>query len=60
MEVSHTPVDKPTRCDVWATLETLPQCVGSLLKKYETSNAGGFEAFERELHVTRHRNCRSR
>ena len=31
MEVSHTPVDNPTRCDVWATLEALPQRVGSLL-----------------------------
>ena len=51
MEVSHTPVDKRTPRNVWTTLDALPQRVGSLLKKYETSNAGGFEAFERELHA---------
>ena len=51
MEVSHTPVDKPTPRDVWTTLEVLPQRVGSLLKKYESSNTGGFEDFERELHA---------
>ena len=28
-----------------------PQRVGTLLKKYESSNAGGFEDFERELHA---------
>ena len=51
MEVSHTPVYKPTPRDAWATLEALPQRVGALQKKYDTSNAGGFEAFERELHA---------
>ena len=29
----------------------LPQRVATLLKKYESSNAGGFEDFERELHA---------
>ena len=51
MEVSHTPVDKPTPPDVWTALNNLPQRVGALLKKYESSNAGGFEDFERELHA---------
>ena len=51
MEVSHTPVDKRTARNVWATLDALPQRVGSLVKKYESSNAGGFEDFERELHA---------
>ena len=51
MEVSHTPLDKPTAGDVWAVLEVLPQRVSALLKKYESSNAGGFEDFERELHA---------
>ena len=43
MEVSHTPVDKPTPPDVWTALNNLPQRVSTLLKKYESSNAGGFE-----------------
>ena len=51
MEVSHTPVDIPTPRDVWTALNNLPQRVGPLLKKYESSNAGGFEDFERELHA---------
>ena len=51
MEVSHTPVDKPTRRDVWTALDALPQRVGSLLKKYESSSAGGFEDSERDLHA---------
>ena len=51
MEVSHTPVDIPTPPDVWTALNNLPQRVGTLLKKYESSNAGGFEDFERELHA---------
>ena len=51
MEVSHTPVDKPTPRDVWTMLDALPQRVASLLKKYESSNTGGFEDFERELHA---------
>ena len=51
MEVSHTPVDKRTPRNVWTTLDALPQRVGSLLKQYESSNAGGFEDFERELHA---------
>ena len=51
MKVSHTPVDKPTPPDVWTALNNLPQRVGALLKKYESSNAGGFEDFERELHA---------
>jgi hypothetical protein len=51
MEVSHTPVDKRTARNVWTTLDALPQRVGSLLKKYESSNACGFEDFERELHA---------
>ena len=33
MEVSHTPVDKPTARDVWTALEELPQRVSALLKK---------------------------
>ena len=37
--------------DVWIALNNLPQRVGTLLKKYESSNAGGFEDFERELHA---------
>ena len=37
--------------DVWTALNNLPQRVGALLKKYESSNAGGFEDFERELHA---------
>ena len=51
MEVSHTPVDIPTPPDVWTALNNLPQRVGTLLKKYESSNAGGFEDFEPELHA---------
>ena len=51
MEVSHTPIDKPTPRDVWTVLQDLPQRVSSLLKKYESSNACGFEDFERELHT---------
>ena len=51
MEVSHTPLDKPTVGDVWTALEVLPQRVSALLKKYEPSCAGGFEDFERELHA---------
>ena len=51
MEVSHTPADKRTPHNVWTTLDALPQRVGFLLKKYESSNAGGFEDFERELHA---------
>ena len=51
MKVSHTPVDKPTPPDVWTALNNLPQRVSILLKKYESSNAGGFEDFERELHA---------
>ena len=39
MEVSRTPVDKSTRCDVWVKLGALPQRADSLLKKHETSNA---------------------
>ena len=51
MEVSHTPADKPIPRDVWTVLNDLPQRVSTLLKKYESSNAGGFEDFERELHT---------
>ena len=51
MEVSHTPADKPTPHDVWTVLQDLPQRVSTLLKKYESSNAGAFEDFERELHA---------
>ena len=51
MEVSHTLADKPIPRDVWTALNDLPQRVSSLLKKYESSNAGGFEDFERELHT---------
>ena len=51
MEVSHTPVDIPTPRDVWTALNDLPQRVNSLLKKFESSHAGGFEDFERELHA---------
>ena len=51
MKASHTPVDKPTPPDVWTALNNLPQRVSTLLKKYESSNAGGFEDFERELHA---------
>ena len=51
MEVSHTLVDKPTPRDAWTALTDLPQRVNSLLKKYESSNACGFEDFERELHA---------
>ena len=51
MEVSHTPVDKRTPRKVWTTLDALPQRVGFLLKNFESSNAGGFEDFERELHT---------
>ena len=51
MEVSHTPVDEPTPRDAWTALTDLPQRVATLLKKYESSNAGGFEDFERELHA---------
>ena len=49
MEVSHTPVDKPTPRDAWSALKDLPQRVATLLKKYESSNAGRFEDFGREL-----------
>ena len=49
MEVSHTPLDKPTPRDAWSALKDLPQRVATLVKKYESSNAGGFEDFEREL-----------
>ena len=51
MEVSHTPLDKPTPRDAWTVLKDLPQRVATLLKKYESSNPGGFEDFERELHA---------
>ena len=51
MEVSHTPTDKRTARDVWTALQDLPQRVSSLLKKYASSNPGGFEDFERELHA---------
>ena len=51
MEVSHTPVDKPTPRDASTALNHLPQRVATLVKKYESSNAGGFEDFERELHA---------
>ena len=51
MEVSHTSLDTPTARDVWSALEELPQRVSALLEKYESSNACGFEDFERELHV---------
>ena len=51
MEVSHTPVDKPTPGDVWTALKDLPQHVNSLLKKYESSHACEFEDFERQLHA---------
>ena len=51
MEVSHTPADKPIPRDVWTVLNDLPQRVSTVLKKYESSNAGGFEDFERELHA---------
>ena len=51
MEVSHTPVDKPTPRDGWTALKDLPQRVATLVKKYESSNAGGLEDFERELHA---------
>ena len=44
-------VDKPTPRDAWTALKDLPQRVATLLKKYESSNAGGFEDFERELHA---------
>ena len=51
MEVSHPPTDKRTARDVWTALQDLPQRVSSLLKKYASSNPGGFEDFERELHA---------
>ena len=51
MEVSHTPVDKPTPRNGWTALQQLPQRVSSLLKKYESSNTSEFEDFERELHT---------
>ena len=51
MEVSHTSLDKPTARDAWTTLEELPQRVNTLVKKYESSNADGFEDFERQLHA---------
>ena len=51
MEVNHTPVDKPTPRDASTALNHLPQRVATLVKKYESSNAGGFEDFERELHA---------
>ena len=51
MEVSYTPVDKPTPRDASTALNHLPQRVAALVKKYESSNAGGFEDFERELHA---------
>ena len=47
----HTPADKPIPRDVWTVLNHLPQRVSTLLKKYESANAGGFEDFERELHT---------
>ena len=51
MEVSHTPVDKPTPRDVCTVLQDLPQRVSALLKQYESSNTCEFEDFERELHA---------
>ena len=51
MEVSHAPVDKPTPRDARTALKDLPQRVATLVKKYESSNSGGFEDFERELHA---------
>ena len=51
MEVSHTSVDKPTPRNSWTALKELPQRVSALVKKYESSSAGGFEDFERELHA---------
>ena len=51
MEVSHTPVDKPTTRDVWTALKELPGHVRALLKKYESSTTCEFEDFERELHT---------
>ena len=51
MEVSHTPVDKPTPRDLWSVLQDLPQRVSALLKQYESSNTSEFEDFERELHA---------
>ena len=36
MEVSHTPVDKPTARDVWTALEELPQRVSALLPRPDT------------------------
>ena len=48
MEVSHTPTDKPTPRDLWTVLQDLPRRVSTLLKKYESSNAGAFEDFERK------------
>ena len=50
MEVSHTPVDKPTPRNGWTALQQLPQHVSALLK-YESSNTSEFEDFERELHA---------
>ena len=35
--------------EAWTALKDLPQRVATLLKKYESTNAGGFEDFEREL-----------
>ena len=49
MEVSHTPVDKPTSRDCWTALKELAQRVSALLAKYEASTACEFEDFEREL-----------
>ena len=51
MEVSHTPVDKPTPRDVWTAPKDIPQRVNSLLKKYESSHACELEDFERQLHA---------
>ena len=51
MEVSHTPVDKPTPRDAWAALNDLPRRVNALVKKYESSDECEFEDFERQLHA---------
>ena len=51
MEVSHTPLDKPTPRDAWVALNDLPGRVNTVLKKYESSHGCEFEDFERQLHA---------
>ena len=51
MEVSHTPLDKPTPRDAWTALNDLLRRVNALRKKYESSDGCEFEDFDRQLHA---------